>query len=136
MTKMTLAILALIFSQQVLAGDPGYSSKSCTSKSGRTVFTELSDWSTDNGTIYTLIIDGVPAVYKLSDLAVREDGDDGFLSILKNNKTEVEMQYGDDDKSMTITVHKDPRNGTIAENNATVVPFDVALTCKNYYPAP
>jgi hypothetical protein len=136
MKLILTALIALSFAHNALAGDAGYSSETCHSASKRTVLTQLSDYSAvefkDHFTIYTLVVDGVPAVYNTSDANISVEGDDGYLTIMKDGQPAFGIQKPEG----TITILQDPRKGTIAEMNATATPLTVNMTCKFYWPEP
>ena len=92
----------------------------------------------DESDIYTLVMDGVPVVYSTKDPSLKIVGDDGYLTLIKNGKKAISV-ITDAKSSVTkvkLVVYQDPREGTIAMNNATQTPFEVSLTCKDYWPAP
>ncbi len=135
MKLLISAMLGLLISQNSVAGDAGYNSRTCTSSSQRTVLTSLNDY-TSNIVIYTLVIDGASAIYDSRDRSVSEVGDDGYLEISKNGKKAFVMDFNSQNGALALTVHTDPRTGTIAENNALPTPSTIKLTCKDYWPAP
>jgi len=126
-----------MFSQNLFAGDAGYFSRTCVSKTQRTVLTILNDYSDLNSAaIYTLVIDGVPAVYNLKDKTIKETGDDGVLTVSKNNVEAFKSDFNDTTGKMNLTVYIDPRAGTIAEHGVTASPITVQLQCVDYWPEP
>lgn len=131
MNKAIVLFSLLLLGPAAQAGDAGYFSSTCTSASGRTVLTQLSDY-TNEMYIYTLVIDGVPAIYNLSDKSITEEGDDGYLTYYKNGKKAFSIQKPEN----TITVYQDPRTGTIAENNAEATPITITVSCKDFWPNP
>lgn len=133
--KSFLATLVLLSSTYAFAGDAGYFSRTCISSSQRTVLTILNDY-TENAPIYTLIVDGVPAVYNLSDASVKEAGDDGVLTISQKGVDAFKSDFNADNGKMTLTIYNDPRNGTIAQHGATPTPITVQLQCKDFWPNP
>ncbi len=135
MKRSLLILVALVLGQNASAGDAGYFSRTCISSSQRTVLTVLNDYS-DSGAIYTLVLDGVPAVYNLKDNSVKETGDDGVLTISKNNVDVLRTAYTENNGKLALTVYVDPRAGTIAEHDATPTPISVQLQCKDYWPNP
>jgi hypothetical protein len=135
MNKVLIALLTL--GHTAFAGDAGYFSRTCVSGTQRTVLTMLNDYSTEGGQIYTLVVDGVPATYKFSDKSVSESGDDGILTISKNSQKVFKMNFNASTGALTLTIYQDPRVGTIAEHGMTsVTPFDVQLSCKDFWPNP
>lgn len=131
MKKTFLFIATMVLCQNLYAGDAGYVSETCTSDSKRTVLTSIDAYA-ENMLIYTLIIDGMPAIYDLRDPNVALEGDDGYLDISSKGK----LIFSIDKSAGTITVHKDPRQGSIAMNNALKTPFTVKMACKSYWPEP
>ena len=135
MKNAILAIVGLLIGQSALAGDAGYFSRTCVSASQRTVLTQLEDY-TQKAPIYTLVLDGVPAVYDLSDAAnVAEDTEAGF-TLAHNGAEAFKFYYNGDSKKMDLTVLVDPRKGTIAEHDASPTPIKVSLKCTEYWPNP
>jgi hypothetical protein len=133
--KLLIVSMACLFSINAFAGDAGYFSRTCISSSQRTVFTILDDY-TQNAPIYTLIVDGVPAVYNLTDKSIDVIGDDGILTISKDGSNVFKMDFNAETGEMAVTVYKDPRVGTIAEHGITNSPMTVQLKCTDYWPAP
>lgn len=133
--KSLLILLSLLSASYSFAGDAGYFSRTCVSASQRTVLTILNDY-TENAPIYTLIVDGVPAVYNLNDTSVNETGDDGVLTISKSGTNIFKTDFNVNNGQMTLTIYQDPRMGTIAEHGATAVPINVSLKCKDFWPNP
>ena len=133
--KSLLASLVLLSSTYAFAGDAGYFSRTCISSSQRTVLTSLNDY-TENAPIYTLVVDGVPAVYNFSDPSVKETGEDGVLTISKNGVNAFKSNFNADNGKMTLTIYNDPRLGTIAEHGATPTPITIQLQCKDFWPNP
>lgn len=135
MKIVLVTITTLLLSQNLLAGDAGYFSRTCLSSSQRTVLTTLNDYS-QGAPIYTLIVDGVPAIYDMNDASVKEAGDDGILTISKNGVDGFKTDFNAENGKMTLTIFQDPRNGTIAEHGATPAPVIVQLQCKDFWPNP
>jgi hypothetical protein len=132
MKKAFLFLVTIIACQNLYAGDAGYASETCTSESGRTVLTTYDAYAGEDTRIYTLIIDGLPAIYDLRDEHNEEIGDDGYLEI----HSEGSPVFTIDKFEGTITVFQDPRQGFLAMNNAAPTPLRVKVNCKFYSPAP
>lgn len=130
-----ITIFGLLIGQSAFAGDAGYFSRTCLSSTQRTVLTVLNDY-TQSAPIYTLVVDGVPAIFNLADRSVREAGDDGVLVISKNGVDAFRTEYNSTNGKMTLTIYVDPRVGTIAQNNATPTPIRVQVQCKDFWPNP
>ena len=132
MKKVFLFLVTMIACQNLYAGDAGYLSETCVSDSFRTVLTTYNAYAGESVRIYTFVIDGVPAVYDLRDEHNEEFGDDGYLDI----HSEGIKVFSIDHFAETITVFQDPRQGSLAMNNATKSPLRVKMNCKLYSPAP
>ncbi len=135
MKSSIFAVLVLLVGQNSVAGDAGYFSRTCVSASQRTVLTNLNDYTQD-ASVYTLILDGVPAVYNLNDATVKTTGDDGILTISKNNVDAFKSEFNAKTNKLNLTIYVDPRLGTIAEHQATPTPIKVQLQCKDFWPNP
>lgn len=139
--KTKLLLLSMVaFAQNVYAGDAGYFSRTCTSASQRTVLTLLADYSDyqKESDTYTLVMDGAPVVYSTKDPSLKVVGDDGILTLVKNGRKAITVITNTQSSvvKVKLVVYQDPREGTIAMNNATATPVEVSLTCKDYWPAP
>lgn len=130
-----VTVFGLLIGQSAFAGDAGYFSRTCLSSTQRTVLILLNDYTQD-APIYTLVVDGVPAIYNLSDPSVRVTGDDGVLVISKNGVDAFRTDYNSANGKMNLTIYVDPRVGTIAQNNATPTPIPVQVQCKDFWPNP
>ena len=132
MRNFVLIIVTLFFAQSLYAGDAGYMSISCHTKSKRTVLTILEKYvGFETYQIYTLIVDGFPMVMDSREDNVRmENNGDKNISVYVNDELALDML------SNSISIHKDPRKGTIAEYDATPAPWSTTLTCKTYFPEP
>lgn len=135
MKNVLMLVTGLLITQTSFAGDAGYFSRTCVSKSQRTVLTVLNDY-TEGSPIYTIVVDGVPAIYNLNDTTVGEAGDDGILTISKNQVNGFTADFSAEDGKMKLTIFNDPRVGTIAQNNATATPIVVELQCTDFWPNP
>lgn len=135
MKNILFTILSLIIVQNSFAGDAGYTSVTCISKSQRTILTSLNDY-TENASIYTLVLDGVPAIYSLKDNSVTVTGNDGVLIVSKDGTPAFKSTFNAKKTKMNLEVYKDPRINTIAEHGSTPTPIKVVLQCKEYWPNP
>lgn len=135
MKQLLFSVLTMVIGGPLMAGDAGYFSRTCVSGSQRTVLTILDDYMQD-APIYTLILDGVPAIYNFSESTVQMEGDDGVLTILKDGVANFKTDFDADNGKMKITVYVDPRKGTIAEHDATPTPITIQLQCKDFWPNP
>lgn len=135
MKRAIFAFACLLIGQSAAAGDAGYFSRTCVSSSQRTVLTLLNDY-TQKAPIYTLILDGVPAVYDLSDSANVGNDDEAGFSLVRNGVEAFKFEYNGDNGKMNLTVLVDPRKGTIAEHDASATPINVQLKCTEYWPNP
>ncbi len=133
MNKVLCFVFAMAFGSQTMAGyNGGYSSRSCISASGRTVFTDASDWDNPQSGAMRLIIDGAEATYDFADASVEMAGDDGRLSVLKNGVEEIFVNYNAQNQTVVVTVNVDPRKDSWASENVRTESFDVHMTCKYY----
>jgi hypothetical protein len=135
MKKIIFLLLSFTVSQNSFGGDAGYTSTTCVSKSQRTILTILNNYS-ERTAIYTLILDGVPAVYNLEDDSVEAKGDDGVLEILKNGELAFKSKSNTKAKTVSLEISKDPRIGTIAERESKTTSFKVSLKCEEFRPEP
>ncbi len=133
--KLLLASLVLISSSYAIAGNAGYFSRTCVSSTQRTVLTILNDYTAD-APIYTLVIDGAPAVYNLKDKSIKIEGDDGVLTISKNGVDAFQSDFNAENGKLNLTVYVDPRSGSIADRGDASTPFTVSLQCKDFWPNP
>lgn len=130
-----VTVFGFLIGQSAFAGDAGYFSRTCVSATQRTVLTILEDYTLSKP-IYTLVVDGVPAVYNFADTGIYETGDDGVLVIYKNGVAGFRTDYDSRNGKMKLTIYVDPRVGTIAEHSATPTPIPVQLQCKDFWPNP
>ena len=132
MKKVILLIVALFFVNTVLAGDAGYFSETCHSKSKRTVLTTLENRAGGFYSIRTLIVDGVPKVYDSREDNIRvENNGDYNLSVYKDDVLVLDI-YGS-----KITVLEDPRKGSDIEYGmSTKGKWSTNLICETYQPLP
>ncbi len=133
MYKVLCFLFAITLGSQAFAGyNGGYSSRTCISGTGRTVFTDARDWENTQSGAMRLIIDGVEATYDLADKSVEIVGDDGVVSVLKNGVEEILVRYNIQNQTAVVTVNIDPRKGSWASENARAESFDVHMTCQYY----
>lgn len=135
MKGIAIAILGLLIGQTAMAGDAGYFSRTCVSSTQRTVLTLLNDY-TFKAPIYTLILDGVPAIFDLSDRSVSTEGDDGLLTISKDGVHIFKSEFRESSGKMNLTIFVDHREGTIAQHGASPTPISVQLKCTDFWPNP
>jgi hypothetical protein len=135
--RMFVAFALVFGGAAAFAGDAGYNSTTCVSNTQRTVLTVFNDY-TEKAPIYTLVLDGVPVILDLSDSSVSrtEDYSTRTTVIAKNGNPYFRSQTSENEDRMTLTIYQDQRVGTIAEHQATPVPFTVRLRCKSFWPNP
>ena len=134
MKKLITLMATLFLTPAAFAGDAGFHSVTCHTESKRTVLTILEEYSgfDDSYEIYTLVVDGTPMIMdsrdsKVKIIAVGTKGTD----VIVNGELTLSMQ------SNSITVHKDPREGTLAQEYTSLrTPWSTTLTCKTFWPEP
>lgn len=126
MKQLIIAATLLVSASSAFAGTGGYSSTTCMSQSGRTVVT-VNESDFGAGTL-TLVMDGIPAVYKSIDY--------DRAGIMASGKNGLEVYLIGEGKSRTVVVQKDPRENSAAANNAKSDKQSVSVVCKGFTQEP
>lgn len=109
----------------------------CFSTSKRTVFTINNYYLSPSSLVYTIIIDGVPAIYKSgdSDIGIEIKNKDIRITehhdVLVTYKGKKAFSF----KSNEIIIYNDPR-GRPFKPRREINPLVVKLHCNPYYPLP
>lgn len=128
--------LFLFISTVAMAGAGGYTSETCVSASGRTVFTVL---YTDFEEIeVNLIVDGVSAKYVGTKNGVSVVTGNDMLSVQKNGEPILLLSMNGSSKNSVLTMAKsaDPRLNSAIAHKAAAQDLQIALTCKSFTEEP